>query len=100
MGKQKPRYSIGSWTPGLVKEFLSAHDFQFLSRNGDEVCWIRSDNDNQFMVSFSETRRHLTPGTMRDSVMRQSGYSKQHWEKWSVLRKTERKRANCCYKGD
>ena len=93
MAKQKPRYSISSWTPGLVKDFLKAHNFEFLSRNGDEVCWVKGES---LMVSFSETRSHLTPGTMRDSVMRQSGYSKKHWDKWSYLKKTDRKRTKCC----
>lgn len=89
----KPRYSISSWTPGLVKDFITCHGFEFLSRNGDEVCWVKGKD---LMVSFSETRKHLTPGTMRDSVMRQSGYTKKHWDSWSKLRKTDRKRHRCC----
>jgi len=94
MGK-KPRFSISSWTPALVKVFLKVHGFEPLSRNGDEVCWVKGD---ELMVSFSETRRELTPGTMRDSVMRQSGYSKKHWDSWSLLSKTQRKRGHCCKK--
>ena len=93
---EKPRYSIGTWKPGVVEDFLTVHGFEYYSRNGDEVCWLKRDDEEDLLVSFSETRYQLTPGTMRDSVMAQSGYTKNHWDRWSKLRKTDRKRGRCC----
>ncbi len=98
MGK-KPRFSISSWTPKLVIDFLESHGFYLESQDGDEVFWIGKDvSGNDAQASFSMTRHELTPGTMRNSVMNQSGYSKKHWDKWSKLDKTGRKRALCCKK--
>jgi hypothetical protein len=95
--KQKPRFSISSWTPSLVVSFLEVHNFHFVSQDGDETFWVgKSIDGNDAQASFSMTRRELTPGTMRDSVMRQSGYPKEHWDAWSRLRKTQRKKALCC----
>lgn len=95
----KPRYNISSWTPELAAEFLLAHGFHCQSQDGDEMFWIgKSIGGEDAQASFSKTRSELTPGTMRNSVMTQSGYPKSHWDEWSKLDKKGRKNARCCPK--
>jgi len=49
-------------------------------------------------VAYPVCRLQLTPGTMRDSVMRSSGYLKEHWDLWrSFKKRRNRKERKCCF---
>ncbi len=94
----KIHYKIGTWRPELVADFLEAHGFKKGDKyNGDDCYWIgKKPNGEDSQVAFPVHRLQLTDGTMRDSVMRASGYPKEHWDLWRSLRKTDRKRRKCC----
>jgi len=65
--------------------------------DGDDVLWVGKKPDSKdAQVAFPRERQELTPGTMRDSVMRHSGYSKKHWDYWRSLDKNHRKKKWCC----
>ena len=95
---KNPHFNVGTWKPALVKDFLKAHKFNGDHKlDGDDCLWIGKKPDgSDAQVAFPVIASQLTPGTMRDSVMRQSGYSKKHWDLWRSLRKTQRHRAKCC----
>lgn len=97
--KQAPNYKAGTWEPSLVEKFLKFHEFGFVNMDGDDALWRGKKPDStDAQVAFPVRRRQLTPGTMRDSVMRQSGYSKKHWDLWRSLSKGERRKKMCCTK--
>ena len=97
-GKRKtPHYRVSTWNPQLVESFLQSHNFRWVDMTGDDVLWIGKTPETQdSQVAFPRQRKELTPGTMRDSVMRQSGYTKKHWDHWRSLDKANRKRCLCC----
>lgn len=93
-----PHYNVGTWEPSLVEGFLVAHGFELVSIDGDDALWRgKAPSGEDAQVAFPVRRLQLTPGTMRDSVMRHSGYDKKHWDLWRSLGKRERKSARCCF---
>ena len=97
MTKKLPHYNVGTWEPSLAEGFLKSHDFIFINMDGDDALWRgKKPNGEDGQVGFPVRRVQLTPVTMRDSVMKQSGYSKKHWDFWRSLSKGERKKRGCC----
>jgi|GEM_PF-4810857 len=97
MTKKLPHYNVGTWEPSLVEGFLQCHNFIFVNMDGDDALWRgKKQNTEDSQVAFPVRRTQCTPGTMRDSVMRQSGYSKKHWDYWRSLDKSKRKKRTCC----
>jgi len=93
------RVSISAWQPEEVERFLVSRGFTLVSQDGDETFWKgRGENGEDAQASFSRTREELTPGTMGDSVMRQSKWGKEHWNYWKCLRKSHKKKLRCCEK--
>lgn len=94
----KVHYNVGTWNPDQVADFLEKHGFVKGDKyNGDDCYWVgEKPNGEQAQVAYPVMCSQLTPGTMRDSVMRQSGYSKEHWDYFRSLRKGQRKKRICC----
>ena len=95
---KSPHFNVGTWTPELVGDFLAVHGFRSASElDGDDCLLIGKDPQGKdAQVAYPVMRKQLTPGTMRDSVMRHSGYSKKHWDYWRNMRKGDRKTKKCC----
>ena len=92
-----PHFNVGTWEPLLVRGFLEVHKFFLDSIDGDDALWRGKGADgSDAQVAFPIRRTQLTPGTMRDSVMHQSGYSKKHWDYWRSLSKGQRREGLCC----
>lgn len=95
--KIQPHYRIPTWPPKLVGDFLVAHEFKLVGLDGDDYLWRGKGPDGKdAQVAFPKMRAELSPGTMRCSVMKHSGYSKEHWDLWRSLRRSYRKRRRCC----
>lgn len=95
---KKPHFSIGSWSPKQAGDFLEAHGFEIPRKpDGDDCFWkgLRPNGKN-VLVSYPLIRKQLYDGTMRDSVIHTSGYSKEHWDLWRSLKKSQQKRCECC----
>lgn len=95
---KEPHYNVGTWEPSLARGFLEVHNF-YMGNNldGDDCLWFgKKPDSSDAQVAYPVRRLQLTEGTMRDSVMRQSGYSKGHWDLWRSLRKGDRKKRKCC----
>ena len=92
-----PHYKITTWDPKIVENFLAFHGFRYEDIDGDDELWIgKTPTGQDSQVAFPKMREELSSGTMRDSVMRHSGYSKHHWDFWRSLRKSQRKKRLCC----
>lgn len=96
----KIHFDVGTWNPALVADFLKIHNFKQGDKyNGDDCYWIgKKLNGEDAQVAYPVMRLQLTTGTMRDSVMRHSGYSKEHWDYFRYLKKGQRKKRVCCEK--
>lgn len=98
--RKTPIFHLTSWTPSLVEDFLERHGFRWTGMDGDDALWIgKTSQGKDAQVAFPRERRELSVGTMHDSVMRASGYSRKHWDYWRSLRKSQRKKCFCCEKG-
>lgn len=96
-GRKTPHYKITTWEPKIVEDFLAFHGFRYGDIDGDDELWIgKTPSGADAQVAFPKMREELSSGTMRDSVMRHSGFSKKHWDFWRSLRKGDRKKRLCC----
>src|SRR3989338_827325 len=95
--RKTPSFRITTWEPKIVEDFLAFHGFRYADIDGDDELWIgKTPKGADAQVAFPKMRSELSSGTMRDSVMRHSGFSKKHWDYWRSLRKGERKKRTCC----
>jgi hypothetical protein len=94
---KKPHFHVGTWSPVQVGRFLQHHGFAQKRIKGDDCFWKGEKPDgNMALVWYPLERRQLADGTMRDSVMRKSGYSKNHWDLWRSLLKSSQRKRKCC----
>jgi hypothetical protein len=91
------RVKLTGWTAKRVELFLEVHGFLLSDIDGDDALWIGKGEDGKDAVAAFPIRQgQLATKTMSHSVIRQSGYAREHWELWHRLRKTDQKRRRCC----
>jgi hypothetical protein len=94
---KSPHFHIGTWSPSEAGRFLQDHGFAMKRIRGDDCFWKGKKPDGSIvLVWYPLERRQLADGTMRDSVIYKSGYSKNHWDLWRSLSRSSQRKRECC----